>query len=238
MRRRDTKLQTGSAGTWFRAALACASVPRHIVSSRPTYARCGLGNRPGVIDTFYVHDSVGWWWWLDNVRNDVMKLAKKAQRGSAPLVDLRSFLMALPLFVALGTVGAQAVSVDGLGSVVRQLKATVRMPLSLPVSVPDSLTGSPIYARVLSASPHEYTVQLASTKSCTASRSCLLGTVAAYRGRTPSALGRAFKLANGTEAYYNAPVLSWERQSVWYRLRLPGVSVYSSEVVARSFRSF
>jgi hypothetical protein len=170
--------------------------------------------------------------------NDVREVVGRAQRGITPTFKVRWFFMVLPFFVALGTVGAQAVSIDGLKGVVRQLKAVVRMPVSLPASIPDGLVGSQVFARVLSASPHEYTVQLASTKSCTTARSCLLGTVTAHRGGRPSGLGRGLRLANGTEAYYNAPILSWERQSVWYRLRLPGVPLYSSEFVATSFRSF
>jgi hypothetical protein len=146
--------------------------------------------------------------------------------------------MALPLFVASGIVSAQAVSVDGLDGVVQQLRRVVRMPLLLPTSIPDSLTGSPIYARLLSASSQEYTLQLASTRGCTTSPSCLLGTVVAHRGRTPTALGRIVRLSNGTEAYFNAPILSWKQQSVWYRLRLPGSTLYSSEIVATSFRHF
>ncbi len=161
-------------------------------------------------------------------RNDAGQLTRMVRR-----IGLAVFF-----FVASSTVSAVAVPVGGLDGVIRQLKGVVGMPVLLPTSVPNSLTATMIYARVLSASPHQYRVQLASTRSCTNSRWCLLGTVAARRGRTPSALGRSVRLVNGTEAYYNAPVLSWKRQSVWYQLRLPGVTLYSSEVVAASFRTF
>jgi hypothetical protein len=172
-------------------------------------------------------------------RNDRRDQTRKALiNGSATAVRALLFCFGLPLFFALASVGAQAVSVDGLRPVVRQLKKVVRMPAFLPTSVPSSITATRIFARVHNATFHAYTVQLASTRSCTTAPSCLLGAVAAERGRTPSMLGRAVKLANGTAAYYHAPILSWRRESVWYRLRLPDVALDSSEAVAASFRKF
>jgi hypothetical protein len=130
-----------------------------------------------------------------------------------------------------------AVPVGGLERVVKQLKKSTIVPVVLPQSVPDSLTGTAVYGRVTSVSRNAYLVALASTRSCNGSPTCLLET-ASGELKKPSSLGRSVKLPNGTQAYYDGSALTWKKGVAWYRLRIVGTSLYSLRMATTAMRRF
>jgi hypothetical protein len=146
--------------------------------------------------------------------------------------------IAVPLLAALTAQPVLAVSVGGLGSVVRQLKASTVVPILLPARFPDSLTGTPVHAFVVNASHSTYSVELATNSRCNGSPACLVATVAGRLGLRPSSGGRKIRLTDGTTAYYDASGLTWKRRSAWYRLHIPGASLYSLRMAAVEMRSF